>query len=62
MNLTTGACACGSTEFYASQRCYHTVIVDEKNNFIDDHSTDEADEPYGPYTCIKCEKVYEDIC
>jgi hypothetical protein len=56
-----GKCECGSHEFFASQKCYHTVIVDEKNNFIDNKSIDEADDPYGPYTCIKCGKEYDEF-
>jgi hypothetical protein len=54
-------CECGSTQFYASQVCYHRIIVDENGNFIDDLDVDEADHPYGPFECTQCAKEYEEL-
>ena len=54
-------CECGNGEYYASQRCYHTIVTDENGNFLDNKTIDYAENPYGPYTCTKCGKVYEDI-
>ena len=61
-------CLCGNTEFYAHQRVYMHVVIDEHNVFVStrDGSGEpcgiyHADTPYGPYRCTKCGKEYEEI-
>jgi len=52
-------CPCGSQEFFAKQKCYHTVIVDDHGNFKDDVCIDSANDPYGSFQCVECGKHYE---
>ena len=54
-------CTCGSETFYANQRCYHTVIVDSDGSFQEDIETTGAEKPYGPFECIDCFKVYDEL-
>jgi hypothetical protein len=54
-------CACGSTKFFASQQCYHDVIADSNNIFQADIGCSEAEQPYGPYTCIECGMKYDEL-
>lgn len=60
-------CECGNNEFSGHQQVYVDVVVDEHGNFdrnlcesIED-SIYEAGRPYGPFTCTKCGKEYEDL-
>ena len=58
-------CECGNKEFFASQVCRVTIVVDENDSFLrntgpdDTPAIDSADDPYGPYECTKCGKVYD---
>lgn len=61
-------CVCGCSNFYARQRLYVDVVVDGNNNFlgngVDDnlsHSISESERPYGPYTCIRCGREYDEL-
>lgn len=59
-------CKCGCTRFYAHQVCRVDVIVDKDNNFQGDItegqvSVYDAEEPYGPYTCMKCGAEYDSL-
>lgn len=59
-------CKCGNDKFYAHQRVYLEVIVDESGEF---HSNLEdiaaaiydSDRPYGQYTCTKCNAEYDSL-
>lgn len=59
-------CKCGNNRFYAHQRVYLEVIVDENGEF---HSNLEdiaaaiydSDRPYGQYTCTKCNAEYDTL-
>ena len=61
------ACKCGGNKFTAHQRLYVDVVVDGDNYFVDncastlEQSVYEAENPYGPYTCLKCEQVYDEL-
>ena len=60
------ACKCGGNRFVSRQRCYHDVVVDDANMFIEncgdgDSSIYDAETPYGPYTCLQCEKVWDTL-
>lgn len=55
------ACVCGNQEFFATQRVYETCKVTEENDWIETLSTDEADKPYGPYVCTKCNREYDEL-
>jgi len=59
-------CECGNAEFYAHQVCHLDVVVNGNNdwqrNSPDDNSACyESGTPFGPYTCTKCGKEYDDI-
>jgi hypothetical protein len=54
-------CKCGHDRFTAQQRCYHNVIVDSKNAFVDNNDIYESENPYGPYNCERCGLEYEDL-
>jgi len=61
-------CVCGCDNFYAHQQVYVDVIVDGDNNFLAnavssnlEYSITEAGKPYGPYTCLKCGREYDDL-
>jgi hypothetical protein len=55
------SCVCGNTRFTASQLCYHDVIVDSDNNFIDNIGIFQSESPYGSYSCTKCGAEYEEL-
>jgi hypothetical protein len=55
------SCQCGSSRFYASQLCHHRVIVDGTNEYQEDIEINEIGKPYGPYTCLKCGRIYESL-
>ena len=54
-------CECGSERFSAHQQCYHDVIVDENGNFEKDDGIYQSNNPYGPFTCIECDREYEEL-
>lgn len=54
-------CSCGNNRFSAHQQCYHDIIVDGNNFFEQNVGCDEAETPYGPYQCTRCDKEYEDL-
>ena len=57
-------CKCGCEEFIAHQLCYLDVIVDSKGNFLYNYGENaeasiyQAEDPCGPYTCVKCGEEY----
>lgn len=59
-------CNCGCETFLAHQRIYVDIYVDSSLNFASNLHDDleksiyEADNPYGPYTCKRCSKEYDD--
>jgi len=57
------ACICGGNSFVARQVCRHDIVVNDSNRFIVVLGQDiyDAEDPYGPYTCLKCEMVYDDL-
>jgi len=62
------ACICGGNSFVARQICRHDIVVDDSNMFIEacgaaaeGQDIYDAEDPYGPYTCLKCEMVYDDL-
>ena len=61
------ACECGNLEFSAHQQCYLDVIVDEHGEFMRNPNNDaaeavyESSTPYGPFTCEKCGKEYNEL-
>jgi len=52
-------CACGHTKFTARQIGHHNVIVHGEEIFDVDMYASE--QPFGPYACIKCGKVYDKL-
>lgn len=57
---------CGHKHFYAHQRCYVEVIVDDQNDVLGEADTYptciyEAESPYGPYVCTNCGTAYEEL-
>ncbi len=54
-------CECGGKEFYARQVATMDVITDGNGNWIKNMEVSAADKPYGPFTCTKCEKEYEEL-
>ena len=62
-DLNKNKCKCGSVRFYARRVVYMPVIVDEFGNFDSNLSEESADaeSPYGPFECVNCHKVYEDL-
>ena len=62
------SCAnCGSKEFSANQIVRVNVVVDSQNNFLRnssdtlENSVYDADNPFGPYSCINCGEEYDDL-
>ena len=54
-------CSCGNDQFFAHQRCYNDIVVDENNNFQDNLIVYDAESPYGPYQCTSCDKEYDEL-
>ena len=60
-------CKCGGNRFVAHQRVYVDVVVDGDNDFLENCGKDtddaiyESEKPYGPYTCLGCETVYDEL-
>lgn len=54
-------CECGNDRFYAGQRCHYSVIVDEYGTWEENVCCEDSDDPYGPFTCTKCSKEYDDL-
>jgi|GEM_PF-1932670 len=54
-------CKCSHDRFSAHQRCYHNIIVDSDNSFVDNVDIYDSEKPYGPYSCEKCGAEYDDL-
>ena len=60
-------CRCGNSSFFARQVIRTDIIVDDDNNFLqntfceNEVSIYDSEAPYGPYTCTKCGKEYEEL-
>lgn len=52
---------CGNGRFYASQRCYHDIVVDANGEWIEDIAISDAEKPYGPYICTECDESFEEL-
>ena len=59
---------CGGQKFRAKQKLYVDVIVDENNTFLSNDmipdtelSINQVDSPYGPYQCVGCDTVFDDL-
>lgn len=57
-------CICGNDEFYAHQVVRMDIIVDKDNYFVKglENGIYDSEIPYGPYTCTKCGKEYDELC
>lgn len=53
-------CECGNNKFNAHFKYRGICIVDGNNNWEADLGVDDS-EFYGPYTCTKCGKEYEEL-
>ena len=58
---------CGSVEsFNCHQVCYVSAVVDDQNMLVDklclpaNRNIFDSDIPYGPYTCRKCEEIFDE--
>jgi len=62
-NTTTQVrhCTCGCDKFHAHQICRHDVVVNGDNLFCEDKGIYDSETPYGPFTCDKCGKEYDEI-
>ena len=54
-------CRCGSLRFNAHQLARHDVVVDDDGNFINDHGIYDSEKPYGPFACVLCGSVYDEL-
>lgn len=57
-------CSCGNDTFSAFQNVKRSVIVNRKREFLDegeDGNIEVTSEPYGPYECTRCGKVYKSL-
>ena len=60
-------CECGNDEFNAHQVCRLDVVVGGNNNWLRNSNPDtdkaiyDSETPYGPYTCTKCGKEFNDL-
>ena len=60
-------CVCGNDRFYAHQIIRADVIVDSDGAFLEnaterlEESIYDAERPYGPFTCTKCGKEYDEL-
>lgn len=68
LELDNRSCVnCGGKEFSASQVVRVNVVVDIDNHFLRNESENmvnsvyDADNPYGPYTCINCGEEYVNL-
>lgn len=58
---------CGKNEFSANQVCRVNVVVDNLNNFIRNQDNNmessvyDADNPFGPYSCMDCGFSFDEI-
>ena len=52
---------CGNNQFVGHQIVRMEVVVDENNNFLEQREIYDAETPYGPFTCTKCGREYDDI-
>lgn len=52
---------CGNNHFMAHQVVRMDVMVDGDNNFEDAGEIYDSEKPYGPYTCTKCNREYDDL-
>ena len=52
---------CGNDKFVAHQLVRMDIVVDENNNFLEQGEIYDSETPYGPYTCTKCGKEYDNI-
>jgi hypothetical protein len=60
------ACKCGGNRFVGRQVCRHDIVVDDYNVWQENCGTAEdsiydAEQPYGPYTCLSCEMVWDEL-
>jgi len=59
-------CSCGNGEFYAHQVCHMDIVCDGGGEWVrntpsDDSCCYESINPFGPFTCTKCRKEYEEL-
>jgi len=60
------ACKCGGNRFVARQVCRHDIVVDDSNMYMEQCGSNgkdiyDAETPYGPYTCLQCETVWDNL-
>lgn len=57
-------CSCGCGTFSAFQNVKRSVLVNAKGEFLDeaeDGDTEVISEPYGPYECTRCGRIYKTL-
>jgi len=60
-------CDCGNDKFFAHQILRVDVVVNENGQWYEyakenlEYCIYDAEQPYGPFTCTKCGKEYENI-
>ncbi len=54
-------CKCGSRYFTAHQVCHHDIIVDDDGKYKEDLLIYYHEKSFGPFTCIKCGSIYEEL-
>ena len=54
-------CECGNDKFFAHQIQHRDVIVDEDNIWEENAEYYDVGTPFGPYTCTKCGKIYDEL-
>ena len=57
-------CSCGCGTFFAFQNVKKSVLVSTKGEFLseaEDRDAEVNSEPYGPYECTRCGRVFENL-
>lgn len=58
---------CGCVRFIGHQRVYMDVVCDSQGGYVEpisencEKDIEEADKPYGPFTCEKCGTEYDEL-
>ena len=54
-------CSCGCSTFSAEQECWRDVTVNGSNKILDAGLLDTSIKPTGPFTCMKCCVLYDEL-
>ena len=52
---------CGHDRFRAHQKCFHEITVDSDNDWVSSSDIYYSGIPYGPYTCLKCGNITDEL-